>query len=302
MKKASDLTTKDWVLGGALGGLAGFLLGYLSKTPITHWKQKHGIDQNHRIHHADIGGAVATLGALSAHSNPLAPGIVGFGAGLAIEDYSDELGLRVMAKRMVKAKPEPEVFTQSNLPITTWKHVPDFPASARYGAMVEAIRGIIYEDANSPEVRATAEQIIKEAGLDGRDTEAILTAFTFWIRQNVTYIHDPSKDSLGMPTDQYRHAYITLPQSETNPRGAGAGDCDCMFILWSAMAMSVGIDNIIGLLIAQQKEGVYNHIMAAYSPMTGNPQSIKDLVGYELTEDKPIGWIPPAKSYGFLLL
>jgi len=306
VKRAEDLTVKDWVLGGALGGLAGFLLGYLSKTPITHWKQKHGLDEAHRIHHADIGGTIATLGALSAHSNPLAPGVVGFGAGLAIEDYADELGLRVVAKKMIQAKPEPEVFTQTEFqatrPTTTWKHVPDFPRAARYRAMVEAIRGIIYEDANHPEVRATAEQIIKEAGLDGRDTEAILIAFTLWIRNEITYIHDPARDSLGMPTDQYRHAYITLPQSPTNPKGSGTGDCDCLFILWAAMALSVGIENIVGILVAQQKEGVYNHIIPGWSQTTPNPQDISQLQGYELTEDKPLGWVPPAKSYGFLLL
>jgi len=301
VKKASDLTVKDWVLGGALGGLAGFLLGYLAKTPITQWKQQHGIDPSHGIHHADIGGTIATLGAISAHTNPLAPGVVGFGAGLAIEDYADELGIRVFRQ----AKTQPEVFMQSEFqttrPTTTWKHVPDFPRSARYGAMVEAIRGIIYEDANHPEVRGTAEQIIKEAGLDGRDTEAILTAFTFWIRRNTTYIHDPARDMLGRPSDMYKHAYLVLPQSPTNPKGTATGDCDCLFILWAAMALSVGIENIVGILVAQQKEGIYNHILPGLSS-TPNPHDIREIQGYELTEDKPIGWIPPAKSYGFLLL
>jgi hypothetical protein len=303
VKKASDLTAADWVVGGLVGGVAGFLLGLLSKGPITAWKQRNNIDPAHRIHHADIGGTMATLGALSAASNPLAPIITGFGTGLAVEDYADQYGYRVFTNHMKKVR-ENEVFAQTD-PVrakTEWKTIPDIPRSARYGAMADTIRGIIYEDANNPEIRSVAEQLIKEAGLDGRDTEAILTAFTLWIRSEVTYLHDVAKDTLGKPTDQYRHAYITLPQSPTNPRGTGAGDCDCMFILWSAMAMSVGVENIVGLLVAQQKPGIYNHILPAYSPTTPNPQSVDDLVGFELTEDKPVGWIPPAKGYGFLLL
>jgi len=302
VKKASDLTITDWLIGGLAGGLAGFLLGFLSKGPILAWKERHNFDPSHKIHHADIGGTMATLGALSAASNPLAPIITGFGTGLAVEDYADQYGYRVFTSHM-KKKSGPETFAQAD-PVrakTEWKTVPDIPRSARYAAMSEAIRNIIYEDANNPEIRSAAEQLIKDAGLDGRDTEAILTAFTLWIRSEITYIHDVAKDTLGKPTDQYRHAYITLPQSPTNPRGTGAGDCDCLFILWAAMAMSVGIENIVGLLVAQQKPGVYNHILGAWS-RTPNPQSVDDLVGFELTEDMPVGWIPPAAGYGFLLL
>lgn len=307
MKKAEDLTVKDWVVGGVVGGIAGFLLGFLSKTPITQWKQKHGLDQNHRIHHADIGGTMATLGALSAHTNPFAPAVVGFGTGLAIEDYADELGLRVMAKKIMRAEPEPkpEVFVQpseSIVPTVHWERVPDFPPAMRYKAMVEIIRRIIYEDTNHPEVRRTAEEIIKGAGLDGRDTDAILSAFTLWMRENITYIHDAARDNLGKPTDQYRHAYLVLPPTDTNPKGTGTGDCDCLFILWAAMAMSVGIENIVGLLVAQQKPGIYNHIMGAMVPPGARYDDIKSLVGHELTEDQPIGWIPPAKGYGVVRL
>jgi len=307
VKKASDLTTKDWLIGGLAGGAAGFLLGLLSKGPITAWKERHNIDPSHKIHHADIGGTMTVLGALSAGTNPLAPVITGFGTGLAIEDYADQYNYRVFTNKMKKAASKAantEVFVQSD-PIrakTEWKNIPDFPRSARYGAMADAIRGIVYEDAHNPEIRSVAEGIIKEAGLDGRDTEAILTAFTYWVRQNITYIHDPVKDTLGHPSDMYKHAYLVLPESPTNPRGTGTGDCDCLFILWSALAMSVGIENIVGLLVAQNKPGVYNHIMGAHSPTTSNPQSVKDLTVYELTEDMPIGWIPPAASYGFLLL
>jgi hypothetical protein len=288
VKKASDLTIADWVIGGLAGGAAGFLLGLLSKGPILAWKERHNFDPNHKVHHADIGGTMATLGALSAASNPLAPIITGFGTGLAIEDYADQYGYRVFTNHMKKKSTGPETFAQADSvrAKTEWKTIPDIPRSARYAAMSEAIRNIVYEDANNPEIRAAAEQLIKDAGLDGRDTEAILTAFTLWIRNEITY----------------RHAYITMPQSPTNPRGTGAGDCDCLFILWAAMAMSVGIENIVGLLVAQQKPGVYNHILPAYSPTTNNPQNINDLVGFELTEDKPIGWIPPAQGYGFLLL
>lgn len=304
MKKASDLTITDWVIGGLAGGLAGFLLGFLSKGPILAWKERHNFDPSHKIHHADIGGTMATLGALSAASNPLAPIITGFGTGLAVEDYADQYGYRVFTNHMKKKSTGPETFAQADSvrAKTEWKTVPDIPRSARYAAMSDVIRNIIYEDANNPEIRSAAEQLIKDAGLDGRDTEAILTAFTLWIRSEVLYLHDTAKDIFGKPTDQYRHAYITLPQSPTNPRGTGTGDCDCMFILWAAMAMSVGIENIVGLLVAQQKAGVYNHILPAYSPTTSNPQTVDDLVGFELTEDMPVGWIPPAAGYGFLLL
>ena len=303
MKKASDLTALDWVIGGMAGGVAGFLLGFLSKGPIIAWKERHNIDPAHKVHHADIGGTMTVLGALSAGTNPLAPVITGFGTGLAIEDYADQYGYRVFKEKMRQQPGGTEVFPQrdSIRAKTEWRTVPDFPRNARYGAMSDAIRGVIYEDTNNPEVRAVAEQIIKDAGLDGRETEAILTGFTLWIRDNVTYIHDAARDTLGRPTDQYRHAYITLPESPTNPRGTGTGDCDCMFILWSAMAMSVGIEDILGLLVAQAKPGIYNHILPAMTKIP-NPQSVNDLVGFELTEDKPIGWIPPAKSYGFLLL
>lgn len=303
VKKASDLTTADWLVGGLTGGVAGFLLGFLSKSPILKWKEKHNIDPKHRIHHADIGGTMATLGALSAATNPFAPIITGFGTGLAVEDYADQYGYRMFRDHMAK-KEGPEVFAQpeSVRAKTEWKKVPDFPRSARYGAMADTIRTIVYEDANHPEIRSVAESIIKQAGLDGRDTEAILTAFTLWIRSNVTYIHDVAKDTFGKPTDQYRHAYITLPESPTNPKGTGAGDCDCMYILFSAMALSVGIENIVGILVAQQTPGIYNHILPAWSPRLANPDSVKDLIGFELTEDKPIGWIPPAKGYGLLLL
>ena len=302
MKKASDLTAKDWIVGGLLGGLAGFALGFLSKGPITAWKQRNNIDPTHKIHHADIGGTMTVLGALSAGTNPLAPVITGFGTGLAVEDYADQYNYRVFMDKM-KKKEGTEVFAQPETvrARTEWKSIPDFPSKARYGGMADTIRDIIYEDANNPEIRAQAETIIKEAGLDGRDTEAILTAFTLWIRDNVTYIHDTTRDVFGKPTDQYRHAYITMPQTDTNPRGTGAGDCDCMFILWASMALSVGIENIVGLLVAQQKAGIYNHILPAMSN-SSDPKNVNDLVGFELTEDKPIGWIPPAASYGFLLL
>jgi len=302
VKKASDLTIADWVIGGLAGGAAGFLLGFLSKGPITAWKERHNIDPNHRIHHADIGGTMTVLGALSAGTNPLAPIITGFGTGLAVEDYADQYNYRVFMDKMKKIG-NMETFARPD-PIrakTEWRSIPDLPRSARYGAMADAIRGIVYEDAHNPEIRSVAEGIIKEAGLDGRDTEAILTAFTYWVRQNITYIHDPVKDTMGHPSDMYKHAYLVLPESPTNPRGTGTGDCDCLFILWSALAMSVGIENIVGLLVAQNKPGVYNHILPAYS-RTPDPQSINDLVGFELTEDKPIGWIPPAAGYGFLLL
>lgn len=296
------MTLKDWVIGGVIGSLGGFALGYFSKNAVLKWKEEHGFDPNHRIHHADIGGTLATVGALSAASNPYAPYVTGVGLGLAVEDAADQLGYRVFPDKILR--PGTEVFespdAESRLPKTTYHRVPDIPSSLRYAGMTKTIRKIIHEDANNAVVRKQAEDLIRITELDGRDYEAILMTFQLWILDNITYVHDPAKAPDGGPTDRYAHAYITLPRSDENPKGTGMGDCDDLFIVFSSMAMSVGIPDVCGVLIDQYGRG-YHHIMAGWSP-NGKPKNIKDVTCIELTEDKPFGWKPRAKKYGLLLL
>ena len=297
------MTIKDWVVGGVVGGVGGFLLGYLSKAAVLRWKAEHGVDPGHLIHHADIGGTIATVGALSAATHsPFAPIVTGVGLGLAVEDAADHIGWRFFPDRLLKSGTE--VFEApldpDTLPRVTPHHVPDIPRSARYAGMTNTIRKIVYEDSNNPIVRKQAEDIIRMVDLDGRDYEAILMTFQLWVLDNIRYVHDPSRAPDGGPTDRYAHAYITLPQSDENPKGTAMGDCDDLFITFASMALSVGIPGVCGVLVDQNGQG-YNHIMAGYCS-TGKPKSIKDVACIELTEDQPYGWKPPAKRYGFLLL
>lgn len=301
VKRIEDLTWKDWALGGVVGGIGGFLLGYLSKNAVLKWKADHGIDPDHLLHHADIGSTVATVGALSAASNPYAPYVTGFGLGLAVEDAADHIGYRAFPDKLFP-KAQTDVFEapQSELPERTEHHIVDYPPVLRYKGMTDTIRKIIYEDSNNPIVRRQAEDLIRLAELDGRDYESILMTFQLWILDNLTYVHDPARAPDGGSTDRYAHAYITLPHSEDNPKGTGMGDCDDLFIVFASMAMSVGIPGMCGVLVDQTGRG-YGHIMAGWCP-SGTPKSVKDVTCIELTEDQPFGWKPRAKRYGLLLL
>ena len=285
-----------------VGGVGGFALGYLSKNAILRWKSKMGFDPDHLIHHADIGGTIATVGALSAATNPYAPYVTGVGLGLAVEDAADYIGYRMFPDTLMHGKTDvfeaPE--SETTMPKTTYHRVPDIPSSIRYAGMADVIRKIVYEDTSNPVVRKQAEDLIRVAELDGRDYEAILMTFQLWILDNITYVHDPSKAPDGGPTDRYAHAYITLPKSDENPKGTGMGDCDDLFIVFASMAMSVGVPNVCGVLVDQTGRG-YGHIMAGWSPH-GKPKSVKDVTCIELTEDQPFGWKPKAKRYGLLLL
>lgn len=299
MSEKPTLTKKDWAIGLGLGGGLGFLVGYFAKKPVLRLKEKYGIDPDHRLHHFGLGTSVATLGALSSSKSNFAPFITGFGTGMALEDFKDS-----MAPTM------PNIFTmktdtfraegEKSSPEVQWAKVPDIPSYFRYKGMCDIIRKIVYEDSNHPEVRKTAEGIIKTLGVDGRQTEPILMGMQSWIQQNIVFVNDPLKGPMGGATDKYNHAYITLPQSPTNPKGTGVGDCDCMFILFASMAQSVGIPGIVGILVDEKGRG-YQHIMPGWAP-DGEAKSIDDVIPIELTEDKPWGWRPVAKKYGLLLL
>lgn len=296
------MTWKDWVVGGLAGGISGFLLGYLSKNAVLKWKTEQGIDPQHLIHHADIGGTIATVGALAAGTSPVAPVIAGVGLGLAVEDCTDHIGLRIFPEKAFEPI-QSDVFDageESELPETRFHPIPDIPSSLRYASMTKVIRKIIYEDANNPIVRKQAEDLIRITELDGRDYESILMTFQLWTLDNITYVHDPSRSPNGGPTDRYAHAYITMPKSKVNPKGTGMGDCDDLFITFASMAMSVGIPGVCGVLVDQTGKG-YSHIMAGHCP-NGKPKSIKDVTCIELTEDQPYGWVPKAKRFGFVML
>jgi hypothetical protein len=187
------------------------------------------------------------------------------------------------------------------LPTKTWKQVSDWPPQLRNAQMTSIIRDIILEDAHDPIVRATAENVMIQCGLDGHDHESICRYFHQYILDNCRYINDEAKGPSGEATDRYAHSYITLPPGPQNPLGRGLGDCDDLVIAYLSMCQSVGVDEVCGLLIDQSGKG-YNHIMAAYVPDGRTPKQVDDVIPIELTEDKPFGWMPPCRKVGFLIL
>lgn len=297
-----ELGWKEWLAGGIAGGIGGFLLGLLAKKPVMKWKEEHGIDDEHRLHHADIGMSIATLGAVASSKISGAPIIVGFGAGLASEDYISHLGLNPFDKHaeLYDIGGEVAVEDGNEQGEVEWKSIPSWPPQARTAAMADIVRKLVWEDANHPYVRKVMEDIIRGTGLDGRDTEAILRVMQVWFHTNMTYVHDPARGPFGEPTDRYAHAYITLPGDVGNPKGTAMGDCDDLTIAYCAMALSIGLPNIVCILVDQGRG--YAHIAPGYVPSGKRPKSIDDAVFIELTEPREFGWKPRATRFGFILL
>jgi hypothetical protein len=347
MSGDGKLGWKDWALGGVLGGLAGFAVGYFLKVPYTKWRVRTGFDEEHRIHHADVGTSIAMLGQLAGET-VARPVITGFGIGLAAEDVIGHFAPHIVPQPSFEAfrpedavevemtgdEPEEDEEEDENqndvydafnpgayqtpditdsivqlvdgeevppLPTKQWKNVANWPPELRTAQMTAIIREIILEDAHDQIVRATAEDVIMQYGLDGHNHQEICRYFQQYILENCRYVNDEVQGPNGEATDRYAHAYITLPPSPQNPLGRGLGDCDDLVIAYLAMCQSVGVDEVCGLLIDQTGHG-YNHIMAGYVPNGRKPKSAKDVVAIELTEDKPFGWMPQCKKVGFLIL
>ena len=319
---------RDWVIMGTAGGAVGFLTGWLLKGPYTKWRMGSGFDANHEIHHAGIGSSIAMLGGLVTDWK-YAPALAGFGFGLAVEDYAHHFGEMIpkavtevvgtgesmLERAGIRFNDSPSLEAQydereedllSIVPDSdgkkAWYSVSNWPPVLRTKQMTDLMRKIIYKDAHHPAVRKYMEQVIKSSATDGRDEDAILPALWLWIRQNFVYVHDEARapdGSLGV--DRFQHSYVTLPPSKLNPQGRGVGDCDCLAIVFCSMCQSVGIEDVCLCLVDQTGKG-YSHVAPARIISAGKPKSIDDCIFYELTEDRPPGWRPPARKFGFVLL
>ena len=298
-------TLKQWVIGGIIGGAAGFSLAYLLKGPYTKWRQEHGFDESHLIHHGTAGTSIAMLGGVVSNQSKYGPVITGFGVGMTAEDYAHHAGLIGFPKVELfdyAAEESSDALVSEHASNIEYHNIPNWPASVRNAQMVELIRSIIYEDSHHPAVRKYAEAIIKIVAQDGREEDAILRGFQRYILDNVYYVHDESRAPDGSrATDRYQHAYITLPESKYNPEGAACGDCDDLAIAFSAMCLSVGFEDI-GLCLVDQNGKGYTHIAPVRVVSMGKPTSINDCDFIELTEERPYGWVPAAKKYGIVRL
>jgi transglutaminase-like putative cysteine protease len=135
--------------------------------------------------------------------------------------------------------------------------------------LADKVKEAVIRAKNDPQVRLTAIQIVKDAGLDGRQRVEVAEAVRKWVQDNITYIHDPVK------TEVFQEAIYTLTVS----RG---GDCDDQAILVAGLLMSIGIPVKLMLLPVavpfDPKTSHFTHIFSALDMPDGTEIWLETIV------------------------
>lgn len=126
--------------------------------------------------------------------------------------------------------------------------------------------------ARSPKIRATAINIINQAGVPNKDDTAAMVAIHNWVRDNIRYV----RDVVGQET---------LLQPEELAFNSMAGDCDDLSMLDAALLGSVGIPSrFVTMGVTPFK---YDHVYLQAKPKAA-------WVSLDpIMRNKPAGWEVP---------
>jgi len=191
----------------------------------------------------------------------------GFASGVLLTDIAGLLTLRGTPWEGTELIPKGSILYR-NAP-------PGAEGDALYSWFGEQLASAAYQGATDPLVRDRATSIIADAGLDGRDTPAIMSALQGWVQQNIRYTKDP-----------WRSERFQSPRN-TLANAAKGADCDDHSTLLGAMAMSVGIPVNMKLYGFERGKKSFGHIMVTVPGPDGD-------TAYEtIVKGTPPGWEPP---------
>ena len=157
----------------------------------------------------------------------------------------------------------------------------DIPAGeAGTDATVQRLVELVESSGRRPDLRLVALQIIRSAGISGRDKRRVAAAIHNFVKSRVKYVNDPI-------------AVETVQQPEITLR-LGAGDCDDQAALVAGLARAVGIPARFAV-IGQDRDS-FAHIF---------PELLIDgnWISADTTSPRAFGSPPPAlgikKTYQF---
>lgn len=132
------------------------------------------------------------------------------------------------------------------------------------------ILNLIRAGKNDPTIRETAVEVLQSQGLSAMDYERVFEAMLEFVRQNVMFVRDPTKEDVCF---EPKH---TL--------GLGYADCEDQSILLSSLLESIGLPT--KLVIISKHGPVWDHayIQAGYPP--DNP---REWVALDSTIPGPAG-------------
>lgn len=244
-------------------------------------------------HHYQIGSSAVMLGALNINAG-WSPIALGAGIGMIASDFQD------WVKQQDRLFPKRDIAEKYNIAdlnntygITTYD-VPDWlPRWWRYEFIANLLKKIVTEPTfnnttfewipagkEHPAIIAQARKILVEAGVDGRDKNAVARAVQAWTQQNIGYCWDPRG------CDTFVHPHILLDWK--------SGDCDDHSCFVASILEALGIPAVM-IMVAQHDPEIYNHIFAG--------AFINDkIVPLETTVPAGYGWHPRCERRGIIKL
>lgn len=238
-------------------------------------------------------GSLALGGSLLTGSPVAAAGAVGFGIGVGASALHKKLD-RVREKAFLGPEEAEDRGTVEDRATRAWRvqkiDVPDDqPIEFKYHALGDLMNRLAVEGSHVSLVKEKAREAT--SGADTVQDKAV--AIGQWILDNVHYLHDEEMEYATLDSQVVPEANGTLEIFQTPDRTieSGYGDCDCMSILFHAMARASGFWSF-WRLISQVDGKNYHHVYNVVPLPNGTELPIdtvpvKTPAGYRW---HPLGW------------